>query len=110
MPRNYKTLADQITAFLVHHGPSHVSKVTMGVRHNAAAAQVNETIDSTPQMVRFDYRYIGKGDRPRTYSRQCVRLDTQKESDYRDEYDTDPQPQPKAAEQSKAAETEYDWL
>ena len=77
----YETLKQQIEHYLLRRGPAHVSKVTMGVRHNASAAQVNETIDK--HFVRFRYTYRSHN---RNYYRSCVRLKTQKESDYRDEY------------------------
>ena len=80
----YETLKQQIEHYLLRRGPAHVSKVIMGVRHNATGARVNETIDKNPKLFkRFRFTYRSHN---RNYYRSCVRLQKQKESDYRDEY------------------------
>ena len=79
----YETLKQQIEFYLLRRGPAHVSKVTMGVRHNASAKEVNATIDKHDLFQRFRYTYRSHN---RNYYRACVRLTSQKEADYRDEY------------------------
>ena len=80
----YTTLKQQIEHYLLRRGPAHVSKVTMGVRHNATAKEVNATITANPKLFqRFRYTYRSHN---RNYYRACVRLTSQKEADYRDEY------------------------
>jgi hypothetical protein len=83
MPKQYSNLVEQVRAYLTRHGPSHVSKVTMGLRHNAKGKQINVIIDANDDLIRFDYEYHSYR---RLYRRQCVRLETQKTEDYRDEY------------------------
>ncbi len=82
----YKNLTEQIKAYLERHGPSHVSKVVMGLRHNANAREVNEVINRTPSLIRFEWEYYSYR---QMYKRACVRLASQSESDYRDEYAND---------------------
>lgn len=80
----YETLKQQIEFYLRRRGPAHVSKVIMGVRHNANGAKVNAEIDANPKLfARFRFTYRSHD---RNYYRSCVRLQSQKESDYRDEY------------------------
>ena len=79
----YTTLKQQIEHYLLRRGPAHVSKVIMGVRHNATGKQVNDAINASSLFVRFRYTYRSHN---RNYYRSCVRLTKQKESDYRDEY------------------------
>lgn len=79
----YETLKQQIENYLHRRGPAHVSKVIMGVRHNATGAEVNQTLDANADFIRFRYTYRSHD---RNYYRTCVRLKSQKEADYRDEY------------------------
>lgn len=77
----YKDLVTQIQCYLLRRGPSQVMRVIQGVRHNANAREVHDTIDANPELfLRFTYEHWNG----RKYcQRGCVLL---KQSQYEDDY------------------------